>query len=244
MERTTVAVILAAGVGSRLRPLTDDRPKALVEVGGESILARAIRQLAEYGVQKVVLATGYREDALKRALSSSPVPIVYCRNPKYETTQNSVSLALCKDAIGGDGFFKLDGDVLFEASVLPRLDEKRAPLVAAVDRGRELDAEAMKVRVEEQGRIVAFHKDMSLSDAFGESIGIERIRKDAGLPLFAALERAHSEGRHGLYYEDVYNELIDDGLHAAAADVSDLPWVEVDTAEDLQKAETWLARRT
>jgi NDP-sugar pyrophosphorylase family protein len=66
--KTTAAVILVAGVGSRLRPITDDRPKALVDLDGETILGRAIRLLAEYGVRKVVLATGYREDAVRAAL--------------------------------------------------------------------------------------------------------------------------------------------------------------------------------
>ncbi|RYE80403.1 MAG: hypothetical protein EOO74_02190 [Myxococcales bacterium] len=66
-ETTEVGVILVAGVGSRLRPLTDDRPKALVEVGDETMLGRAVRLLLEHGVRELVLATGYREDAVRAA---------------------------------------------------------------------------------------------------------------------------------------------------------------------------------
>src|SRR5258707_5402385 len=94
--KTTAAVILVAGIGSRLRPITDDRPKALVDLGGETILSRTVRLLASYGVRRVVLATGYREDAVRAAMQGAPVPVEYCRNPEFDRTQNSVSLALCR----------------------------------------------------------------------------------------------------------------------------------------------------
>ena len=74
MSSTKTAVLLVAGIGSRLRPLTDDRPKALVDIGGETILGRAVRLLGEHGVERLVLATGYREDAVrgKRSTPGSP----------------------------------------------------------------------------------------------------------------------------------------------------------------------------
>src|SRR3954447_97106 len=102
--KTTAAVILVAGIGSRLRPMTDDRPKALVDLGGETILARAVRLLAEYGVRKIVLATGYREDAVRTAMAvhGASLSVEYCKNPEFDRTQNSVSLALCRGKIGSD----------------------------------------------------------------------------------------------------------------------------------------------
>ena len=114
--KTTAAVILVAGIGSRLRPITDDRPKALVDLGGETILGRAVRLLAEYGVRKVVLATGYRDEAVQAAMRSAPpaLTIEYCKNPAFDRTQNSVSLALCRSLVGSEAFFKLDGDVVFQ----------------------------------------------------------------------------------------------------------------------------------
>src|SRR5450432_2444108 len=107
--KTTTAVILVAGIGSRLRPITDDRPKALVDLGGETILGRAVRILAEYGVKKILLATGYREDAVQAAMKGAPLIVEYCKNPEFDRTQNSVSLALCRTALGPGAFFKLDG---------------------------------------------------------------------------------------------------------------------------------------
>src|ERR1043165_6962711 len=131
--RTRTAIILAAGTGSRLRPLTDERPKALVEVSGKSILGRAVDALSAYGVRRLILATGYREEALERALAESKLDVVYRRNPDYEHTQNSVSLALCRDAAVGSAFFKLDGDLLFDSRILERLDASAVGLSAAGD---------------------------------------------------------------------------------------------------------------
>lgn len=233
---TRLAVILVAGVGSRLRPLTGDRPKALVDVGGETILGRAVRLLAERGVERVLLATGYREDAVREAMRSAPVAVDCFRNARYETTQNAVSLAVCGAGARGEAFFKLDGDVVFAPAVLERLDAVSAGLAVAVDCGRRLDAEAMKVRLE-GARIAAFGKAIRVEDAAGESIGIERVSAGASRALFDALDAAIAEGRDQLYYEDVYSELIGRAaLDAEAVDVSDLGWTEVDDHDDLRRA--------
>jgi len=237
--KTTVAVILVAGIGSRLRPITDDRPKALVDIGGETILGRAVRLLANYGVRRLVLATGYREDAVKAAMQALPPGIEaveYCRNPAFDRTQNSVSLALCRGKLGSDAFFKLDGDVVFQRQVLERLDASRAELAVAVDSGRMLDAEAMKVTV--AGRsISAFGKGIPLAESAGESIGIERIQGNASTTLFDAMDAAIAGGETGLYYEDYYSRLIAHGALAAdAVPVADLAWTEVDDFADLERA--------
>src|SRR5689334_990717 len=173
---TRTAVILAAGVGSRLRPLTDEKPKALVDVSGRHILGRAMDALRAAGVQRLVVASGYREDALIAALRDAPFEVIFRHNARYETTQNSVSLALCRDAVEGEAFFRLDGDVVFDPNVLSRLGAAQASLVAAVDGRRPLDAEAMKVQVDaSSGAIIAFGKGIAVSEAAGESIGIELI---------------------------------------------------------------------
>src|ERR1041384_5908149 len=151
------AVILVAGVGSRLRPITDTRPKALAPVGEETILGRAVRLLLEFGVSRLVLATGYREEAVKSALAGLASEVIFCPNPRYDSTQNSVSLALCREAVDGRSFFKLDGDVVFDAELLERIAAPRAELSAGVDSSRKLDEEAMKVVVE-GARIALFWK--------------------------------------------------------------------------------------
>src|SRR5688500_1967586 len=94
---TSLAVVLVAGGGTRLRPLTDTRPTALVPLGdgGETILGRAIRVLASAGVENVVLATGCFEDAVRAAMVDAPVTVTLCRNDAWDRTQNIASLHVC-----------------------------------------------------------------------------------------------------------------------------------------------------
>ena len=230
------AVILVAGIGSRLRPITDTRPKALAPVGDETILGRAVRLLLDFGISRLILATGYREDAVREAVAGLPCEVLFCPNPRFDSTQNSVSLALCREAVGGRSFFKLDGDVVFDPELLTRIAAPSAELSAGVDSARKLDAEAMKVVVE-AGSIRRFGKAVPLSESHGESIGIERISASASEKLFDALDARIAAGVTDLYYEDVYSEMISRGeMAAVAADVSGLCWTEVDTFEDLEAA--------
>ncbi len=234
---TRLAVILAAGTGSRLRPLTDDRPKPLVPLGSGTILSRAVDALVGAGVSRLVVATGYKEHALRHALAESSLEVTFCPNPDYAATQNSVSLALCRDAVGGDSFFRLDGDVVFDAEILSRLNSSSAYISAAVDRERKLDDEAMKVRLERGSQdIAAFGKGIPLSESGGESIGIERIDSSACEELFDALDGARAAGDTHLYYEDVYSRLILRGARVRAVDITGLRWCEVDSLEDLDQA--------
>ncbi len=235
--RTEVAAILVAGVGARLRPLTDEKPKALVPINGKPLLLRTLELLERHGVRRVVLATGYRADAVRAAVKGSNMDVRCCHNPRYGSTQNSVSLALCADELEGSDFFKLDGDVVFHSEVLERLESSCGSLAAAIDERRALDREAMKVLVD-AGVIQRFGKDLPCERAFGESIGIERVRAAATPALFRALREAEAAGKHDLYYEDVYDRLIAAGtLEAQAVPVGDLPWCEVDTIDDLREAQ-------
>lgn len=235
------AVILVAGVGSRLRPITDTRPKALAPVGEETILGRAVRLLLDFGISRLILATGYREDAVRASLANLASEVVFCPNPRYDSTQNSVSLLLCREAVAGRSFFKLDGDVVFDPELLERIAAPRCELSAGVDSSRKLDAEAMKVVIEE-GAIRRFGKGIPLAQSHGESIGIERLHASATETVFTTLQEHVDAGITNLYYEDVYSQLIQEGrLTAEAAEVSGLRWTEVDTFEDLETAQKLFA---
>lgn len=236
-EFINTAVLLVAGTGSRLRPLTNDVPKALVAINGRPILERAVSALRAHGVQKFVFATGYRQDALRAAVAALGIDASFCHNPDFETTQNSISLLHCRSALAGVGFYKLDGDVLFDADVLQRLDSVASELSVAVDSSRALDAEAMKVVVGERGSILKFGKAISVNDAHGESIGIERIRSSMSEALFEAVRTLQQGGVVNRYYEDVYSELISSKqVEAKAAEVGDLRWAEIDDVDDLARA--------
>src|SRR5437763_1971444 len=157
------AIILAAGVGARLRPLTDDRPKCLVSLGEETILSRAVRMLREAGIARLIVSTGYLEDRIRAALRDAPMQVTVVSNPDYATTQNVVSLARALEAVSpGERFVKLDGDVVFSADIIRALSSRTADGAVAVDRSGPLGAEEMKVQVDDTAvpgpRIVRFGK--------------------------------------------------------------------------------------
>lgn len=240
------AVVLAAGVGSRLRPWTHDRPKALVEVDGVPILLRLARLLAARGVSEVIVATGWCEDAVIRATERvHGVRWILRRNADYDRTQNVASLHACSGALLDGGpreTLKLDGDLFVEEAVLDRLLAAPMPargLLAAVDGSAPLGDEEMKVAVR-AGRIEGFGKALDPARAHGESIGVERIAADAVSSIVDGVGRAVTAGETHLYYEDVYDRLLEargGPLDARAIDVSGLAWTEIDTPDDLARAQ-------
>lgn len=236
-EPIDTAVLLVAGVGSRLRPLTDEVPKALVKVGAYSILERAVQTLRRCGVRRFVFATGYRADAVRAAADAMRIDAVFCHNPRFDQTQNSISLLHCAAAVANRGFLKLDGDVLFDGKIIERLMAGNADLEVAVDGVRPLDAEAMKVVSDASGKIQCFGKLLDVREAGGESIGIERVSVVAAEMLFEAIAELDRIGTTNRYYEDVYSELLASGrVDAHAVEVGDLPWTEIDDLADLERA--------
>jgi choline kinase len=196
--------------------------------------------LLSAGVRRLVVATGYRGEAVRRALADSDAEVTFCHNEDFERTQNSVSLFRCRDALDGSAFFKLDGDLLFHPEVMARLEADRGALSAAIDASGTLGEEEMKV-ITDGARILRFGKKLAPARCSGESIGIEKISASASTLLFAALDESIGRGQTDLYYEDVYAELIPRGLDARAVDVSDLGWMEIDTPDDLVAARRAMA---
>jgi len=236
------AVLLVAGIGSRLRPLTNGVPKALVPLGRESILQRLIRQLQECGIVRFVLATGYCEEAVRAAVTPLAVATEYCRNSEYANTQNSVSLAYCAPAVRDEPIIKLDGDLVLDIEILRRVLSISSPMVVAVDSSRELDQEAMKAEVDENGLIRRFGKSIPIAAASAESIGIEVLDGTSNNTVMRRIENLMSQGITDKYYEDVYSELIEDSkLAPKALDVAGLGWTEVDTFDDLERARQLVA---
>lgn len=246
-----VAVLLAAGVGSRLRPLTDDKPKCLVPVGGESFLHRAVRVLSTQGVARWIVVTGYRSEAVRDALQSVKGDVRFVHSEAYDRTQNSVSFALAAAALApGEACLKLDGDVLFEPEVTAglfravgeaRARGERCVGAVAVECGHALGDEEMKLAVE-NGRATRFGKGLDPRASYGESIGVELFDADAVALVRGALERAGREGRTQVYYEDVYNDVLD-AVALRPVVVPAGSWTEVDDVADLARAERMFAAK-
>ncbi len=165
------AVLLAAGVGSRIRPLTDNSPKSLLDVAGKSILQRMLENVAAVGITEVVVITGYLEDQIKDFISKNfpNLHVVFKRNDKYEETNTGYSLLLTREFVEGSDFVKFDADVIFEEEILKKLLKSRNSALC-IDRNINLEAEEVKVITDKNGHVLEVGKKLDQHKASGESI--------------------------------------------------------------------------
>ncbi|HKC14523.1 MAG TPA: phosphocholine cytidylyltransferase family protein [Patescibacteria group bacterium] len=233
------AVILAAGVGSRIRPLTDQAPKSLLEINGSTILGRMLTNIQKSGIKDVTIVTGYLEEKIKEFASSfTGLNIKYVRNDKFDKTNTAYSLMLTKKFIRDEDFVKFDADVVFEQKILEKLIQSPFKSALCIDKNIHLDKEEVKVQLGTDGRVLKVGKKIDFNRASGESIGIEKIGKEAGKILFGELEQLLKDpNKWNEYYDDSYTTLVELGIPFGAVDISGLKWVEIDTHEDYAKAQ-------
>lgn len=232
----TRAVVLVAGTGSRLRPLTNDRPKCLVEVEGRSILARLLERLAGAGITRACLATGHRADALDAHFARHPPPLElsFVANERFATTNNAYSLFTTRAQMGDRGFLLCDGDVLVGPGVVERLLAHDAENALLVEPRDDMADEEMKATVDASHRVTALAKTLRPEDSFGESIGIQRIGESSA--LWKTLADMMAAGGEGEYYEAAFQRMIDAGAQFAAVPVAGDEWIEIDDLADLERA--------
>ena len=131
------AVILAAGYGNRMRPLTDDKHKTLLPIAGDTIIGRIMDTLSENGVNDIVVVTGYRDKELKDYLSEKYPrhAITYVHNERYRETNNIFSMALAFNAIEIDSdIILIESDLIYEPSVIRRIIHSQHDTAALVDK--------------------------------------------------------------------------------------------------------------
>lgn len=233
-------IILTAGVGSRIRPLTDNKPKSLLEVNGKPILQRMLENINALGIKDVIIVTGYLEDQIKKfALDNFPnLNFSFITNDKYEETNTAYSLNLTKDLVREDDFIKFDADVVFELDVLKKLINSPFETALCIDKNIHLDKEEVKVITDESDLVLEVGKKLDPTKAKGESIGIEKIEKNAGKILFEKLGKLlENKNNWNEYYDDSYTTLVNEGVKFGAVDISGLKWVEIDTHNDYQRAQ-------
>ena len=239
------AVILAAGCATRLRPYSDDTPKTLLPVGGVPILRRTITSLLRCGFDQVVIGTGYLEHMVRDAVGQwfPSLDVTFVSNPDFRTTNNAYSLLLLREHLENHGFILLDGDVVFDVSVIEELIE-RGPDCLAVRSVGEIGLEEVKVTADGNDRLLAIGKHVPVRSAMGESVGIEWFSATSSKKLFAALHnRVREQGLVNEYYEASFQQIIDEGATLYGIDIGSLYATEIDTIEDLMAANARLAQR-
>ena len=238
-----IGVILAAGMAKRLRPLTDEKPKCLLEVGGKTLLQRTVDAMISAGVKEFVVVTGYRENMIREFLTIhySLCTIHYIDNPDYEHNNNIFSLWLAMQKLHGQEVLLMDSDILCDPEAVRRVARKTNPALAMQQ--HELGEEEMKIVVDEAGRITEISKTCSPADAIGESVGIEKMTPAYTEVIYQELRKMIlDEGLIDIFYERAFERLIPQGHTFEVVDTTDLFSYELDTPEDLEKASAALPK--
>ena len=234
----TNALILMAGSGSRLLPLTEHLPKPLVEVAGRPLISRSIDALVACGITRIVSVVGYGAEMVERFFRDSypdlQVELIY--NEHYADTNNAWSLLCAREMFAGDGMILLDGDIIYEQPILEKVTRHTGSGLV-IRRSFSLGEEEMKVMVDLHGRITRIGKELSPGESPGESIGIARFTPDATSRLFETLDdRINRRGGRGEFYEASFQQMIDEGERLDMIDAGDSLCIEIDTLEDLRTA--------
>ena len=233
------AVILAAGIASRLRPLTDTTPKCLLKIGERCLLERAFDALIQNGFDEFIIVTGYRQqqivDFLQTRYPERKVTFIY--NDRYESTNNIYSLWLTRPYADEEEVLLLDSDIVFDPQIVAKLLGSDKADALALNR-HELGAEEIKVIADEEQKVVEISKVCSIPEAIGESIGIEKMSATYTKALFQELETMITvEGLDNIFYERAFERLIQQGYSFSVIDTTEFFSAELDTVEDFQQAQ-------
>jgi choline kinase len=232
------AVILAAGSGTRLRPLTFSTPKCLLDVGGRTILARQLDRVRAAGIRRAVVVTGYLADQVEDHLRlvPPPIPVTLAPNPVFATTGNCMSVLAARIHVETAGIVLCDGDVVLSGDALARLVTSPASTALLVDTETALADEEMKVRLDAAGLVRELSKEIEPALAAGESIGVQKVGGPA-LPIFwATLEAMQEAGDDQGYYEGALQRMLDAGVPIRTVTVGRDEWTEIDDHRDLDDA--------
>ena len=230
-----IGVILAAGMAKRLRPLTDTRPKCLLEVNGRSLLERTIEAMRGAGIKEFVVVTGYRAEMIRERLAGLP-GFTFLDNIDYEHNNNIFSLWMAGQIVRGKDFLLMDSDILCDPAAVKRIAQE--PDSALAVNRHELGEEEMKVVVDKEGRITEISKTCRPEDAMGESVGIEKITADYSKALYKELDTMiEKEGLIDIFYERAFERLIPQGHTFRVVDTTEYFSYELDTPEDFLRAQ-------
>ena len=176
------AVLLAAGLGTRLRPITNEVPKCMVTVNGIPIIEKQIRNLIENGVHDIYVVAGYKREVLRTFLHDKYPFIHVIDNEAYDTTNNMFSLYMTKDFVRGSEFILMNSDVFHDASIEAGLISSDESNMIACEPGRYIE-ESMKITVNKDV-INHISKQITPEDAYATSIDVYKIGVEAGNILF------------------------------------------------------------
>lgn len=236
-KRITTALLLAAGMGSRLYPLTHNSPKCLTLVNEKSILERLVINLKQQGFKRLVIVTGYLENYIREALGtkSGNMTIEYIYSPLYKTTNNIYSLWMARERIN-EPFILVESDLVFDVS---QLDDMIYPDRIAVAHMQPW-MNGTTVTINKSQQIKSFQNGTAehLDENNYKTVNMYSFSLSSWHAIVERLNQYISAGKVNCYYETIFAEMVGEGnLSLQAISFDRKPWYEIDTIKDLAEAE-------
>lgn len=229
------AIILAAGIGSRLRPLTNDLPPCLLKINAITILEHQIKNLEECNIKEAIIVTGYKSEKIKKFLKENlkdyNLKFKFVYNKYYSTTSNLFSLWLAREYFEG-GMVCLNSDIVFNVDILKTLLKSEEDICLAVDK-KECVEEDMKVSVNNGVRKIG--KRLEPAEVYGEFIGLSKFSENGARKLSQLLSNIPSDMRKKAYFALVIQKLIDAGHKVHDVEIQRMFWADIDFVEDLME---------
>lgn len=230
-------ILLAAGVGKRLRPITDTTPKCLIKIGVQTLLERHLEAFAFCGIREVVIVLGHLADKVKAAAEhagAGAFKFDFVINNRYELG-SILSLHAARHALAGSAIV-MDADVLYPPLLLARLVNSPAPSCFLMDTSVKATGEEMMLAAR-GGRVYRITRQPGEGwEVVGEGVGFLKVSAEHAPALAAALSELVDAGQVNAEYEEAVDRFLEK-QEVRYEDVSGMPWTEIDFSHDISRAE-------
>ncbi len=238
------AILISAGKGERLYPLTKNTPKSLLEIGnGLTLLETQLHSLLENNIKDIVIIVGYKADQIEAKLKDyqKKLNITTVYNPFYDISNNLLSVWMARYYMQ-DEFISINGDDIFTPEVVEKLLKSNYDITMVIDEKKEYDDDDMKV-IHKDGHILEVSKKINPQKANGESIGMIKF-SNKGPSIYTSVldEMVRIPENRNVFYLKAIQEIIDKGFKVNYSLCKETDWSELDFHPDLKLIRTYLKR--
>lgn len=235
------AVILCAGQGKRLAPLTKSRPKCLLPVGNKTILEHILDNLEDANIAEVILVTGFKSQLVENLVNGKKNGrIRFVLNEKFSSTNTAYSLNLALKTMDSD-FILINGDVFFDKGILMELIDHPEKNCVVVDPRVALNEEEVKV-IADDNKVKRIDKGLRPEDCLGEAIGINKLSGEIIQSLKEVFDELDVKKEHHHFFEIGIDRLIPRPV-LFGVQLTERAWIEIDTIEDYRSANNEIYRQ-